>query len=69
MVFYEYSIIIQWLIDFPNLSNMICEHIFNGAALIEKILRTVLDVGKFFLLIKAKDKKAAIDWLKIEVCN
>ena len=48
---------------------MICEYIFNGAAFIEKILRTVPDVGKIFLLIKAKDKKAAIDRLKIEVCN
>ncbi|XP_030930989.1 fatty acyl-CoA reductase 2-like [Quercus lobata] len=48
---------------------MICEYIFNGAAFIEKILRTVPDVGKIFLLIKAKDKKAAIDRLKIEILD
>ena len=41
----------------------------NGAAFIEKILRTVPDVGKIFLVIKAKDKKTAIDRLKIKVCN
>ena len=46
---------------------MICEYIFNGAAFIEKILRTVPDVGKIFLLIKANDKEAAIHRLKTEV--
>ena len=48
---------------------MICEHIFNGAALIEKLLGTVPNVRKIFLLIKEKDKKAIIDGLKFEVCN
>ena len=32
------------------------------------MLRTVPDVGKIFLLIKANDKEAAIDRLKNEVC-
>uniref|UniRef100_A0A7N2MCY1 Fatty acyl-CoA reductase n=1 Tax=Quercus lobata TaxID=97700 RepID=A0A7N2MCY1_QUELO len=42
---------------------------FLRRAFIEKILRTVPDVGKIFLLIKAKDKKAAIDRLKIEILD
>ena len=32
------------------------------------MLRTIPDVGKIFLLIKAKDKEAAIHRLKTEVC-
>ena len=48
---------------------VIWEYIFNGAAFIEKMLRTISDVGKIFLLIKAKDKEAAIHRLKIEVSN
>ena len=57
-------------IDLANLSNVgIWEYIiFNGAAFVEKMLRTVPDVGKIFLLIKANDKEAAIDRLKNEVC-
>ena len=57
-------------IDHVSLSNIVIwEYIFNGAAFIEKMLRTISDVGKIFLLIKAKDKEAAIHRLKIEVCN
>ncbi|KAK6945410.1 Fatty acyl-coenzyme A reductase, NAD-binding domain [Dillenia turbinata] len=37
--------------------------------LIEKILRTVPDVGKIFLLIKAKNKEAAMERLKGEIIN
>ncbi|XP_050281931.1 uncharacterized protein LOC126722833 [Quercus robur] len=40
---------------------------FLGKAFIEKMLRTIPDVGKIFLLIKAKDKEAAIHRLKTEV--
>ena len=47
---------------------VIWEYIFNGTAFIEKMLRTIPDVGKIFLLIKAKDKEAAIHRLKTEVC-
>lgn len=36
--------------------------------LIEKILRTEPDVGKMYLLIKAKNKQAAIERLQNEVC-
>lgn len=42
------------------------------SVLIEKIIRTVPDVGKIFLLIKAKSKEAAMQRLKTEVslvCN
>lgn len=37
------------------------------AVLIEKILRTVPDVGKIYVLIKAENKEAAIARLKNEV--
>ncbi|KAK6289579.1 hypothetical protein POUND7_001120 [Theobroma cacao] len=37
--------------------------------LIEKILRTVPDVGKIFLLIKAKNREAAMERLKSEIIN
>ena len=36
--------------------------------LVEKILRTMPEVDKIFLLIKAKDKEAAIERLINEVC-
>lgn len=36
--------------------------------LIEKILRTAPDVGKIYLLIKAKNKEGAMERLKSEVC-
>uniref|UniRef100_A0A2N9IQZ7 Fatty acyl-CoA reductase n=1 Tax=Fagus sylvatica TaxID=28930 RepID=A0A2N9IQZ7_FAGSY len=39
---------------------------FLAKAFVEKMLRTVPDVGKIFLLIKANDKEAAIDRLKNE---
>ena len=39
----------------------------NLAVLIEKILRTVPDVGKIYVLIKAESKEAAIARLKNEV--
>ena len=39
------------------------------AVLIEKILRTMPDVGKIYLLIKAKGKEAAIARLKNEICS
>ncbi|XWS43283.1 hypothetical protein CRYUN_Cryun16bG0089700 [Craigia yunnanensis] len=42
---------------------------FLAKVLIEKILRTVPDVGKIFLLIKAKSKEAAIERLKSEIIN
>lgn len=38
------------------------------AVLIEKILRTVPDVGKIYLMIKAKSNEAAIERLQNEVC-
>lgn len=38
------------------------------AVLIEKILRVAPNVGKIFLLIKAKDEQAAMDRVKNEVC-
>ncbi|KAM1306330.1 hypothetical protein ACFX2H_008733 [Malus domestica] len=41
---------------------------FLAKVLIEKILRTAPDVGKIFLLIKAKNKEAAMERLKTEVC-
>ena len=44
-------------------------HMLKPAVLIEKILRTMPDVGKIYLLIKAKDKEAAIARLKNEVCS
>lgn len=37
------------------------------AVLIEKILRTVPDVGKIYVLIKANDKEVALKRLKNEV--
>lgn len=37
--------------------------------LIEKVLRMAPDVGKIYLLIKAKNKEAAIERLKNEVCR
>ncbi|KAK9266595.1 hypothetical protein L1049_021660 [Liquidambar formosana] len=37
--------------------------------LIEKILRTVPDVGKIYLLIKAKNKEAAMERLRNEIIN
>ncbi|KAK4591650.1 hypothetical protein RGQ29_016186 [Quercus rubra] len=42
---------------------------FLGKAFIEKLLRTIPDVGKIFLLIKAKDKEAAIHRLKTEILD
>ncbi|XP_030966446.1 fatty acyl-CoA reductase 2-like isoform X2 [Quercus lobata] len=42
---------------------------FLGKAFIEKMLRTIPDVGKIFLLIKAKDKEAAIHRLKTEILD
>lgn len=38
------------------------------AVLIEKILRTMPDVGKIYVLIKAKNMEAAMARLKSEVC-
>ena len=40
---------------------------FYGAVLIEKILRTVPDVGRIFVMIKGKDKDAVQSRLKNEV--
>ncbi|PKI32818.1 hypothetical protein CRG98_046811, partial [Punica granatum] len=42
---------------------------FLAKVLVEKILRTVPDVGKIFLLIKAKDKEAAMGRLTNEIMN
>ncbi|KAA8518325.1 hypothetical protein F0562_015792 [Nyssa sinensis] len=42
---------------------------FLAKVLIEKILRTVPDVGKIYLLIKAKNKEAAMERLKNEIIN
>ncbi|PON82436.1 Fatty acyl-CoA reductase [Trema orientale] len=42
---------------------------FLAKVLIEKILRTVPDVGKIYLLIKAKNKEAAMGRLKNEIIN
>ncbi|KAL9997248.1 putative oxidoreductase [Helianthus debilis subsp. tardiflorus] len=42
---------------------------FLGKVFIEKILRTVPDVGKIYLLIKAKDTDAAMERLKNEIIN
>nr|GEY52763.1 fatty acyl-CoA reductase 2-like [Tanacetum cinerariifolium] len=42
---------------------------FLGKVFIEKILRTVPDVGKIYLLIKAKNKDAAMERLKNEIIN
>ncbi|KAI3738584.1 hypothetical protein L2E82_28621 [Cichorium intybus] len=42
---------------------------FLGKVFIEKILRTVPDVGKIYLLIKAKDMDSAIERLKNEIIN
>lgn len=42
---------------------------FLAKVLIEKILRTVPDVGKIYLLIKAKNKEAATERLKSEIIN
>ncbi|PPR98525.1 hypothetical protein GOBAR_AA22138 [Gossypium barbadense] len=40
---------------------------FLAKVLIEKILRTVPDVGKIFVLVKAKSKEAAMERLKTEI--
>ncbi|KAA8516955.1 hypothetical protein F0562_017227 [Nyssa sinensis] len=42
---------------------------FLAKVLIEKILRTTPDVGKIFLVIKAKDEEAATERLKNEIIN
>ncbi|KAK2985378.1 hypothetical protein RJ640_029335 [Escallonia rubra] len=42
---------------------------FLAKVLIEKIIRTVPDVGKIYLLIKAKNKEAAMERLKNEIIN
>lgn len=42
---------------------------FLGKVFIEKILRTVPDVGKIYLLIKAKNMDAAMERLKNEIIN
>ncbi|KAK8486611.1 hypothetical protein V6N13_009394 [Hibiscus sabdariffa] len=42
---------------------------FLAKVLIEKILRTVPDVGKIFVLVKAKNKEAAMERLKNEIIN
>ncbi|KAL5067477.1 hypothetical protein RYX36_018364 [Vicia faba] len=42
---------------------------FLAKVLIEKILRTEPDVGKMYLLIKAKNKEAAMERLKNEIIN
>ncbi|KAK0584597.1 hypothetical protein LWI29_015925 [Acer saccharum] len=42
---------------------------FLAKVLIEKILRTAPDVGKIYLLIKAKNKEAAMERLKTEIIN
>ncbi|KAF7146275.1 hypothetical protein RHSIM_Rhsim04G0090500 [Rhododendron simsii] len=42
---------------------------FLAKVLIEKIIRTVPDVGKIFLLIKAKSKEDAMERLKTEIIN
>ncbi|KAH7554239.1 hypothetical protein JRO89_XS12G0140500 [Xanthoceras sorbifolium] len=42
---------------------------FLAKVLIEKILRTEPDVGKIYLLIKAKNKEAAMERLKTEIIN
>ncbi|XP_071690432.1 fatty acyl-CoA reductase 2, chloroplastic-like [Rutidosis leptorrhynchoides] len=42
---------------------------FLGKVFIEKILRTVPDVGKIYLLIKAKDMEAAMERLNNEIIN
>ncbi|XAR54294.1 Long-chain-fatty-acyl-CoA reductase [Bertholletia excelsa] len=42
---------------------------FLGKVLLEKVLRTVPDVGKIFLLIKAKDREEAVERLKTEIMN
>ncbi|XP_076907948.1 fatty acyl-CoA reductase 2, chloroplastic-like [Bidens hawaiensis] len=42
---------------------------FLGKVFIEKILRTVPDVGKIYILIKAKNADAAMERLKIEIIN
>ncbi|XP_038972039.1 fatty acyl-CoA reductase 2, chloroplastic-like [Phoenix dactylifera] len=42
---------------------------FLGKVLIEKILRTNTDVSKIYVLIKAKDKEAAMERLKCEIVN
>ncbi|KAL8214382.1 hypothetical protein R6Q57_003831 [Mikania cordata] len=42
---------------------------FLGKVFIEKMLRTVPDVGKIYILIKAKNKDAAMDRVKNEIIN
>ncbi|CBI39167.3 unnamed protein product, partial [Vitis vinifera] len=42
---------------------------FLAKAVVEKILRTAPDVGKIFVLIKAKNKEAAMDRLKTEIID
>lgn len=40
-----------------------------NAVLIEKVLRTIPDMGKIFLVIKAKSKEAAMKRVQNEVCE
>ncbi|KAM0943970.1 putative oxidoreductase [Dioscorea sansibarensis] len=42
---------------------------FLGKVLVEKILRTTPDVGKIYVLIKAKDEESAMKRLKCEIIN
>ncbi|GAB2295442.1 hypothetical protein Dimus_029609 [Dionaea muscipula] len=42
---------------------------FLAKVLIEKLLRTIPDVGKIYVLIKAKDKEAAVKRLRNEILN
>lgn len=49
-----------------NLNIMLNKMLWN-AVLIEKILRTVPDVGKIYVMIKAEDKEAAFERLHTEV--
>ncbi|KAK9128386.1 hypothetical protein Syun_017183 [Stephania yunnanensis] len=46
-----------------------CHWVFSKRFLVEKILRTIPDVGKIYLLIQAKDNDAALDRLKNEIIN
>jgi alcohol-forming fatty acyl-CoA reductase len=51
-------------LSFSLLSAVAC----SASVLIEKILRTNPDVGKVYVLIKAKDSEAALARLRNEVC-
>lgn len=51
-------------LPFSLLSAVAC----SASVLIEKILRTNPDVGKVYVLIKAKDSEAALARLRNEVC-